>query len=263
MRPYFIIVVSIWTGVLVDSRAYGARKKVMIEHLSGCDIKGNLGRKKSKIYHLPGSRSYRRTKINKKGERWFCSEKQAQEAGWRAAGKFKRPIRNKKDCALPKGKLASDPLIKGNISSKGKMYHVPCSGLYEETLIIEKEGERWFRTEEEARQAGWFKAGKLWTGFSGQNFADCIVPPNAPVGRTIKGNISRNGRIYHVLGSRYYGETSITVKTGERWFATSEEAIEAGWRAPRNAKPILKGFCNTETLAQLKMRGAILDGAGK
>lgn len=51
---------------------------------NGCAIKGNISRS-GRIYHLPGSRDYDRTRINtKKGERWFCSEAEALAAGWRA-----------------------------------------------------------------------------------------------------------------------------------------------------------------------------------
>lgn len=51
-----------------------------------CDIKGNIGTSGEKIYHLPGCGSYAKTQIDeKRDERWFCSEKEAQEAGWRKA----------------------------------------------------------------------------------------------------------------------------------------------------------------------------------
>jgi endonuclease YncB( thermonuclease family) len=50
-----------------------------------CQIKGNINSKGERIYHVPGSRSYGATRINEaKGERWFCSEVEAREAGWRA-----------------------------------------------------------------------------------------------------------------------------------------------------------------------------------
>jgi hypothetical protein len=43
----------------------------------------------------------------------------------------------------------------------------------------------------------------------------------------IKGNISsKDERIYHVPGDRYYAQTAI----GERWFCTEKEATAAGWR---------------------------------
>ena len=51
----------------------------------GCNIKGNINSTGDKIYHSPGMSSYSNTKINEsKGERWFCSEEEAEEAGWRA-----------------------------------------------------------------------------------------------------------------------------------------------------------------------------------
>ncbi|HET7131697.1 MAG TPA: thermonuclease family protein [Gammaproteobacteria bacterium] len=51
----------------------------------------------------------------------------------------------------------------------------------------------------------------------------------------IKGNISLDSgrRIYHVPGSRDYESTKIDENKGERWFCTEQEAIRAGWRAPR------------------------------
>ena len=54
----------------------------------------------------------------------------------------------------------------------------------------------------------------------------------APDGCPIKGNISRNGRIYHAPWSPWYKRTKINLKRGERWFCDEAEAIAAGWRAP-------------------------------
>jgi len=46
--------------------------------------------------------------------------------------------------------------IKGNINGQGeRIYHVPGSSSYDDTVIDESKGERWFRTESEARTAGW------------------------------------------------------------------------------------------------------------
>lgn len=52
----------------------------------GCPIKGNINRDEVRIHHTPwGSQWYGRTKISvNKGERWFCSEREALDAGWRA-----------------------------------------------------------------------------------------------------------------------------------------------------------------------------------
>lgn len=48
--------------------------------------------------------------------------------------------------------------IKGNISSGGKIYHLPDCDSYAKTKINEVQGERWFCTETEAVAAGWRKA---------------------------------------------------------------------------------------------------------
>jgi endonuclease YncB( thermonuclease family) len=51
-----------------------------------CAIKGNISGA-GRIYHLPGSRHYDRTRIDEsEGERWFCTSTEAEAAGWRAAG---------------------------------------------------------------------------------------------------------------------------------------------------------------------------------
>lgn len=51
-------------------------------------------------------------------------------------------------------------LIKGNISLRSgeRIYHVPGQEYYEETIIREEYGERWFCSEEEAQAAGWRKS---------------------------------------------------------------------------------------------------------
>lgn len=52
-----------------------------------CVIKGNINATGEKIYHLPGCRSYEKTVIEPSiGERWFCTEQEATQAGWRKAG---------------------------------------------------------------------------------------------------------------------------------------------------------------------------------
>lgn len=46
-------------------------------------IKGNIN-KGEKIYHTPDSQYYGQTQINEEdGERWFCNEQEALDAGWR------------------------------------------------------------------------------------------------------------------------------------------------------------------------------------
>jgi micrococcal nuclease len=51
-----------------------------------CTIKGNVNSNGGRIYHLPGGSLYQRTVINvEEGDRWFCTTKEAEGAGFRAA----------------------------------------------------------------------------------------------------------------------------------------------------------------------------------
>lgn len=55
----------------------------------GCQIKGNISFSTGeKIYHMPGQEYYDKTVIDEsRGERWFCTEEEAQKAGWRKSKK--------------------------------------------------------------------------------------------------------------------------------------------------------------------------------
>jgi hypothetical protein len=59
------------------------------------------------------------------------------------------------DPAAPSAECA----IKGNISSSGKIYHVPGGASYAATKITTNTGERWFCSAAEAEAAGWRAAG--------------------------------------------------------------------------------------------------------
>lgn len=49
-----------------------------------CNIKGNVNSAGAKIYHILGQKYYNETVIDEsKGEKWFCSEDEAQKEGWR------------------------------------------------------------------------------------------------------------------------------------------------------------------------------------
>ncbi len=82
------------------------------------------------------------------------------------------------------------------------------------------------------------------TDYSEKTVDDCIVAagpttnaaPITPVDGScsIKGNISNNGKIYHLPGSRSYASTRIDESKGERWFCSEQEAQAAGWRPPRH-----------------------------
>lgn len=52
----------------------------------------------------------------------------------------------------------------------------------------------------------------------------------------IKGNISieTGERIFHVPGQRYYAQTKISPRYGERWFCSDFEALAADWRKSKS-----------------------------
>ena len=78
--------VGVWRGDFVrpwDWRK-GMRLSVTDSPPGACNIKGNIGRKSVRIYHVPGGQFYARTRIDpSQGERWFCTEAEARAAGWR------------------------------------------------------------------------------------------------------------------------------------------------------------------------------------
>ena len=77
---------GVWQGPAKAPWEYRAEKWVVAEQKApeGCPIKGNIS-SNGRIYHPPWSPWYSRTKIDEsKGERWFWSEGEAIDAGWRA-----------------------------------------------------------------------------------------------------------------------------------------------------------------------------------
>jgi endonuclease YncB( thermonuclease family) len=52
-----------------------------------CIIKGNINRRGERIYFRPGQLDYARVDMGKSGRRWFCTEQDAQAAGWRPAAR--------------------------------------------------------------------------------------------------------------------------------------------------------------------------------
>jgi endonuclease YncB( thermonuclease family) len=72
-----------WQWRQAARAASGASRDEVPEH---CDLKGNINRRGERIYHQPGDRHYRATRIDTvRGERWFCSPEAAEQAGWRSA----------------------------------------------------------------------------------------------------------------------------------------------------------------------------------
>jgi endonuclease YncB( thermonuclease family) len=54
---------------------------------SECVIKGNVNRRGERIYFRPGQLDYARIDMSKPGKRWFCTEQDAEAAGWRPAAR--------------------------------------------------------------------------------------------------------------------------------------------------------------------------------
>ena len=67
-----------------DCNDYPPEKQREVDRYE-CPIKGNISYNTGeKIYHVPGQEFYGSTTINEEyGERWFCSEQEAEDAGWR------------------------------------------------------------------------------------------------------------------------------------------------------------------------------------
>lgn len=80
--------IGLWQTSFEPPWAYRAQRWEVAAQKApdGCPIKGNIARDGEQIYHTPwGSQWYDRTKISiNKGEHWFCSEREAFDAGWRA-----------------------------------------------------------------------------------------------------------------------------------------------------------------------------------
>lgn len=69
-------------------------------------------------------------------------------------------------------------------------------------------------------EPAWDYRKKRWNG----------AQTTAPRGCAIKGNVSANGRIYHMPWSRWYAKVRLDPARGERWFCSEAEALAAGWR---------------------------------
>lgn len=78
--------IGIWSGENIAPWEFRQARWSTAENTApaGCAIKGNVSAK-GRIYHVPWSTWYDRVKVDEaRGERWFCSEDEAINAGWRA-----------------------------------------------------------------------------------------------------------------------------------------------------------------------------------
>ncbi len=76
---------GIWQNIKeIENKTGNSCPDGCMDHLTGCDIKGNISSQGGKIYHLPGAEDYNDVVISTKiGERWFCTLEEVIANGWR------------------------------------------------------------------------------------------------------------------------------------------------------------------------------------
>lgn len=77
---------------------------------------------------------------------------------WRKQDRTRQAKIHRRPRVNPSPQASSSCRIKGNITSSGRIYHVPGGQYYAQTRINTSNGERWFCSEAEARAAGWRRA---------------------------------------------------------------------------------------------------------
>lgn len=133
-----------------DVDDYG--RTVAVCHVGATDLGAELVRAGLALAYRRFSDDY----VDEEGD-----ARSARRGAW--AGDFERPWNERNDArrqpagsAVSSGSRCAEPRIKGNVSRGGeRIYHVPGSQSYEDTVIDPSNGERWFCTEQEARSAGW------------------------------------------------------------------------------------------------------------
>lgn len=84
-----------YVDVLLEAQKGAREKKLglwgnaeLSKQIEGCKIKGNISTNNEKIYHMPGQMYYEKTSTTEsKGEKWFCTELDALDNGYRKARK--------------------------------------------------------------------------------------------------------------------------------------------------------------------------------
>ncbi|MCQ1778321.1 hypothetical protein NOJ05_14030 [Neorhizobium galegae] len=87
MSNFTVMVVASSAVVFLATGGYALVPRELWD--PACNIKGNVSiGSRERIYHVPGQWDYVSTIIRRDyGERWFCTEDDAREAGWRKAGR--------------------------------------------------------------------------------------------------------------------------------------------------------------------------------
>ena len=77
---------GLWQGVFVKPWEWRRGKRLKAPSKKRCKIKGTTNREGEKVYHLPSAQFYPLVDMKKsRGDRWFCTEQDAKNAGWRAS----------------------------------------------------------------------------------------------------------------------------------------------------------------------------------
>jgi endonuclease YncB( thermonuclease family) len=81
--------VGVWRGTAEAPWDFRAKcwERAAKASPNGCPIKGNISVRGERIYHMPCTRAYKWTLMvpYPPGKRWFCTEREAIDAGWRRA----------------------------------------------------------------------------------------------------------------------------------------------------------------------------------
>jgi hypothetical protein len=87
MSNFTVVVVASSAATFLATGGYALAPRELWD--PSCNIKGNVSiESRERIYHIPGQWDYVSTNIRREyGERWFCSEDDARDAGWRKAGR--------------------------------------------------------------------------------------------------------------------------------------------------------------------------------
>ena len=122
----------------------------------------------------------------------------------------------------------------------GRMLGVCFLGHEDINAWMVREGQAWAFTKysasyvREEAQARDRRAG-IWQGeampaweYRAQHWTKAET--NAPLGCAIKGNVTHNGKIYHMPWSPWYAQIKVDPEKGRRWFCSEAEALAAGWR---------------------------------
>jgi endonuclease YncB( thermonuclease family) len=149
--------------------------------------------------------------------------------GTEASGALARFIQGKDVRCEPRG-----------LDKYGRTLGVCCLGDQDINAWMVRQGYAWAFVKYSARyvreeaQARAERLG-IWQGeampawdYRAQRWAG--AEPQAPNGCAIKGNVTANGKIYHMPWSPWYAQIKMDPERGRRWFCSEAEAMAAGWR---------------------------------